>query len=109
LTFQWKEYLSDCQSWTGGWIKVWSGLAGVKNTDISWFPLQKDTGTVKASNVAHHGNFGPIFARSVTSLDDFCTNHEQNKFYKSKLFQQLIGVQERSTIVPWLFCSMFWS
>jgi hypothetical protein len=30
---------------------------------------------VKTANFAPHGNSEPILARSVASLDEFCTNH----------------------------------
>jgi hypothetical protein len=39
--------------------------------------------TMKASNFASHGNFGPILAKFLASLDGFCTKHEQNKVFKS--------------------------
>jgi hypothetical protein len=38
----------------------------------------------QASNVAPHGNFGPIRARSVADLDESCSKHEQNKVFKLK-------------------------
>jgi hypothetical protein len=41
-------------------------------------------GTAKASNVVPHGNFGPILARSVSSLGELCTKREQKKFANRK-------------------------
>ncbi len=50
----------------------------------------EEDATVKASNFAPHGNFGPILARSVAAFDEFCTKHEQKKVHKSIVFLQLL-------------------
>ncbi len=51
-----------------------------------------DRTTIKPSNFAPHGNFGPILARSVASLDELCTKHEhQNEVRKSKVFMMLFS------------------
>jgi hypothetical protein len=42
--------------------------------------------TVKASNLAPHGNFGPILRRSVASLDEFYTKHEQRTYFANRKF-----------------------
>jgi hypothetical protein len=41
--------------------------------------------TVKAFNFEPHGNFGNIFARFVSFLDECCIKHELNKLCKSKV------------------------
>jgi hypothetical protein len=49
-------------------------------------------GTVKASNIAPHGNLRPILARCVfcvASLDEFSTKHKLNIFSKSNAFLKL--------------------
>jgi hypothetical protein len=46
--------------------------------------------TVEASSFAPHGNFGHILAKSVASVGEFCTKHEQNKVCKSKVQLKLI-------------------
>ncbi len=44
--------------------------------------------TVKTVNFSPHGNFGPIFTRSVASLDGLRTKHKQDKVYELKAFSK---------------------
>jgi hypothetical protein len=44
--------------------------------------------TIKASNFGPHGNFGPLLARSVASLGEFCAKNEQNQLCKLKVCLQ---------------------
>jgi hypothetical protein len=46
-------------------------------------PTMNERTTVKASNFRPLGNFGPLFASSVASLDESCTKVEQNRIGRS--------------------------
>jgi hypothetical protein len=49
--------------------------------------------TVKASNFGPHGNFGGLFlASSVASVDESCTENEQNRICRSKVSLQLFAL-----------------
>ncbi len=43
-----------------------------------------------ASNFACHEHFATILARTIASLDEFCTKRERNRVWKSKYFLRLL-------------------
>jgi hypothetical protein len=71
--------------------------------------------TVKVSNFGPHGNFGVFLASSVASMDELCTQNEQNRICRSKVFPQLLfssffcrtrfndskPIQKRGPKFPW--------
>jgi hypothetical protein len=62
-----KHYFDMVITFTHIWLVVYC-------TIVYMLEIQN---TLKPSNFAPHGNFGPIFAKSVLSLDEFCTNKKR--------------------------------
>jgi hypothetical protein len=54
-------------------------LCSIDRIRLNTFYYKKKLYGKSLNNFAPQGNFGPIFVRSLASLDEFCTIHEQNR------------------------------
>jgi hypothetical protein len=71
-------------------ISGWQTVAKFQPVELTKFEEVEQIYTVKASNFGPHGNFGLFLASSVASMDELCTQNEQNRICRSKVFPQLL-------------------